>query len=115
MPSPLPGSRKFPWIIYWIVLLLIAVIALTPVASVVVSGWVAHSHGCQLDEGSSHPCLIDGKDYGETLTTMFVLGWLMLLTLPAGAVMSTGWLTVLLIHRSQGPGLDRAASARGAS
>lgn len=91
--------KKFPWIIYWIVLFLIVVVALSPIGSIVVAGWIASSHGCTVDEGSAHPCVINGKDYGETLYTLGVLGWFMLITLPAGAVAFLAWLIVLLLHR----------------
>jgi hypothetical protein len=91
--------KKFPWIIYWILLFLIVVVALSPIGSIVVAGWIASSHGCRLDEGSAHPCVINGKDYGETLYTLGVLGWFMLVTIPAGAIAFLVWLVVLLLHR----------------
>ena len=31
--------------------------------------WIANSHGCKVDEGSVHPCIINGKDYGQLLYT----------------------------------------------
>lgn len=93
------AARRFPWLIYWIVLFLIAAVALAPIASVVVCGWIANTHGCRVDEGSVHPCVINGHDYGQLLYTMGVLGWLMLVTLPAGALGFGVWLVVLLLHR----------------
>lgn len=92
---------RFPWLVYVFVLLFIGAITLAPIGSVVVAGIVANSNGCQLDEGSVHPCVIAGKDYGETLYTLGVLGWFMLLTLPFGAVAGLLWLVVLLVHRSR--------------
>jgi len=53
-----------------------------------------------VDEGSVHPCVINGKDYGQLLYTLGVMGWLMLVTLPAGAFAFALWLIVLLVHRS---------------
>ena|ERR1017187_4597701 len=100
MPPPLP-SRKFPWVIYLIILGVILAIALAPVGSVILSSWIANAHGCQLDEGGTHPCVIGGTDYGTTLNTMFVLGWLMLLTLPVGALGALVWVLVLVIHRAR--------------
>ena len=93
-------SRKFPWIIYWIVLFLILAVTLAPVGSVVVCSWIANSHGCRVDEGSVHPCVIGGKDYGQLLYTLGVLGWLMLVTLPGGALALLIWLIVLILHRA---------------
>lgn len=51
-------------------------------------------HGCTLHEGFSNPCVIWGKDRGETLSGMFVMGWFMLVTVPAGAAI----LLVLVIQ-----------------
>ncbi len=101
-PPELPGKtrKKFPWTIYLVVLALIVAGALAPVASVVAGSTIANAYGCQVDEGSAHPCVIGGQDRGETLYAMFVLGWLMLLTLPAGALAGSIWLVTLLVHHS---------------
>ncbi|MDQ6860687.1 MAG: hypothetical protein M3032_05975 [Verrucomicrobiota bacterium] len=92
------ATKRFPWLIYVAALVVIALITLAPVGSVAFAGLVANSHGCQLDEGSVHPCVIVGKDYGETLYTLGVLGWLMLITLPAGALAFLVWLIIVLVH-----------------
>ncbi len=99
MTTALP--RKFPWIFYGIALFLILGVALTPIVSVVACSAIANAYSCRVDEGSAHPCVIHGKDYGETLYTMGVMGWLMLVTIPAGAIAFGGWLVVLLIHRAR--------------
>ena len=99
-PPPLPKPRRFPWIVYWIVLALIAIVAMAPIASVVACGVIANANGCKVDEGSVHPCIINGKDYGQMLYTLGVMGWFMLLTIPAGAVAFVIWLIVLLLHRA---------------
>jgi hypothetical protein len=98
-PPPLPEPKRFPWIIYGIILGLIAVFALAPIGSVLACGWIANTHGCRVDEGSIHPCIIDGKDYGHLLYTLGVMGWLMLVTLPAGALAFGIWVVVLVLHR----------------
>jgi hypothetical protein len=94
------AKPKFPWIAYLIVLFTILAVALAPVGSVVLCSWIANSHGCKVDEGSVHACVIGGKDYGQLLYTLGVLGWLMLLTVPGGAVAFIICLVVLLVHRS---------------
>jgi hypothetical protein len=94
-------KRKFPWIIYLLVLFAIGALALAPLGSVVVCSWIANAHGCKVDEGTVHPCVIDGNDYGQLLYTLGVLGWLMLVTLPAGALAFTIWLIVLVLHRAR--------------
>jgi hypothetical protein len=99
-PPPLPVQKRFPWIPYWIVLAFIILIAAAPIGSVVACSFIANTHGCRVDEGSVHPCMINGKDYGQLLYTLGVMGWLMLVTLPAGALAFALWLLVLLLHRS---------------
>src|SRR5438046_10036680 len=93
-------NRRFPWLIYLILLFGIFAVALAPVGSVVAGGWIANSHGCKVDEGSVHPCMIGGKDYGQLLYTLGVLGWLMLITLPGGVFAFIIWLIVLILHRA---------------
>jgi hypothetical protein len=99
-PPPLPVQKRFPWILYWMVLVLIVLVALAPVGSVVACGLIANAHGCRVNEGSVHPCVINGKDYGQLLYTLGVMGWLMLVTLPAGACAFVLWLIVLISHRA---------------
>src|SRR6184192_2222960 len=99
-PPPLPVRRRFPWILYWIVLVLIVLVALAPVGSVIACGVIANAHGCRVDEGSVHPCMINGKNYGQLLYTLGVMGWFMLVTLPGGAFAFGVWLVVLLLHRN---------------
>ena len=94
------GTRRFPWIIYLLILALVLVFTLAPIGSVAVAGWLAMTHGCKVDEGSVHPCIIGGVDRGELLYTLGVLGWLMLITLPAGACALLAWFIILIVHRS---------------
>lgn len=78
-------------------LLLILALALSPVLSVMTASAIASLAGCRLDEGSVHPCMVAGFDMGETLYTLFVLGWLGLVTLPLGAVALLGWILKAVI------------------
>jgi len=91
--------KKFPWIIYSIVLVLIVLFALAPAGSVVACGLIANAYGCKVDEGSVHPCIINGQDYGHLLYTLGVLGWLMLVTIPGSIFAFVIWLIVLIVHR----------------
>src|ERR1044072_9060756 len=100
-PPPLPIRKRFPWVAYWIVLALIILIALAPVGSVIACGVIANAHGCRVDEGSVHPCVINGKDYGQLLYTLGVMGWLMLVTIPAGLFAFVIWLFILILHREK--------------
>lgn len=75
----------------------ILLVALSPVLSVIVAGGIANFGGCVLNEGNVHPCVIGGVDLGETIYTMFVLGWLMLVTLPMGALALLIWIIVAAV------------------
>jgi hypothetical protein len=93
-------TRGFPWVLYLLALLAILAFAFAPVGSVMLCAGIANAYGCKVDEGSVHPCIINGHDYGELLYDLGVLGWLMLVTLPAGAFAFALWLIVLLVHRA---------------
>jgi hypothetical protein len=99
-PPLLPVQKRFPWIVYWLVLFVIGLFAFAPIGSVMTCAWIANSHNCKVDEGSVHPCIINGKDYGQLLYTLGVLGWLMLVTIPGGLIAFVIWLIVLILHRA---------------
>src|SRR6266480_2090533 len=99
-PPPLPVQRRFPWILYWIAFVLIVLVAVAPVGSVVASGLIANAHGCRVDEGSVHPCVVGGHDYAQLLYTLGVLGWLTLVTLPGGVLALVTCLIILILHHA---------------
>jgi hypothetical protein len=72
-------------------------IGLLPVFSVIIASVIASITGCDLDEGSIHACMALGADIGPTLYTMFVLGWLGLITLPIAALGALGLLILGII------------------
>lgn len=90
--------RRFPWLVYVLLLVMILLVALAPVISVAIAGFIAEANGCVLNEGGIHPCLVSGEDVGGSLYTMFVLGWFMLATLPLGTVALAVLLLVLVVH-----------------
>ena len=78
----------------------IALAAGWPLMSVVIAGTVASWNGCTLHEGFVNPCVVNGRDVGETLYAMGVMGWFMLATLPFGAIAFVVWTLVWLwLHR----------------
>ena len=91
--------RQFPWVWYLLALFVIAAFAFAPIASVMLCAWIANAHGCKVDEGSVHPCIINGHDYGELLYQLGVMGWFMLATIPGGLVAFASWLIFLILHR----------------
>ncbi|HEY8576558.1 MAG TPA: hypothetical protein VIL88_09500 [Devosia sp.] len=92
--------RRFGMKWYWIALVAIVLFASFPFISVLIASSLAESHGCVLNEGSVHPCIIAGADWGSALYTMGVLGWLMLATFPIGFVLFLVWLVILAVHRA---------------
>lgn len=57
-----------------------------PMIPVVVAGGIATIYGCDLDEGDVHPCFVFGKDRGELLYGMAMMGWFSLGTFPTGVL-----------------------------
>lgn len=92
-------KQRFPWWAYWSALAIILLLALAPVISVIVAGSIADANGCALDEGSVHPCVVNGTDIGATLYALGVTGWLMLASIPLGAGALLLWGVVLIAHR----------------
>src|ERR1043165_6871576 len=99
MINPRPHKR-FPWIWYFLVLFIIAAFAFAPIGSVILCGAIANAYECKVDEGSVHPCVINGHDYGELLYSLGVMGWFMLVTIPGGLVGFVTWLIFLILHRA---------------
>jgi hypothetical protein len=79
------------------ILLLILVWTVWPMVLVGVAGSIASANGCQLDEGSVHPCIVNGQDMGEQLYGMGVMGWFMLVTIPTGLLALAAYVTLLLL------------------
>ena len=84
-----------------VLLILVAVLILAwivwPMILVTVAGNIASANGCQLDEGSVHPCIVDGRDIGEQLYGMGVMGWFMLVTIPTGLLALALYGVLLLV------------------
>jgi hypothetical protein len=91
--------ERFPWVWYLLALFVIFGFAFAPIGSVMFCATIATAYGCKVDEGSMHPCIINGQDYGQLLYTLGVLGWLMLVTLPAGLFAFVVWLIIIILHR----------------
>ena len=67
----------------------VALVGVLPFCVTMLAAWIASSHGCRLDEGDAHPCVVLGADRGETLYAMAMAFWLELLTvwlIPVGLV-----------------------------
>jgi hypothetical protein len=91
--------EPFPWMWYLLAFFVICGFAFAPIGSVMLCAAIANAYGCKVDEGSMHPCIINGQDYGQLLYTLGVLGWLMLVTLRSGLFAFVVWLIILILHR----------------
>ena len=68
------------------------------------AGTFAEANGCVLNEGRVTPCVLLGIDWGSTLYTLGVLGWLFIISMPIGAfgaIVCVVWLLVVLLKSSQ--------------
>jgi hypothetical protein len=88
-----------------VILLVIFAIGIGPWISVAIAGTIAESNGCQLDEGSVHPCMVNGRDMGETLYSMGMMGWIGIATCPVALILLGVYLlvvvTVWLVRRNR--------------
>ena len=90
--------KNFPVRRYVFMFAVILVVALFPLFSVFLTYLVADANGCQVNEAYVQPCVVLGADLGALLYTMGVLGWLMLATIPFGALALGLLFVVLLAH-----------------
>jgi len=75
--------------------------ALAPILSALIASGIASAAGARLDEGSAHPCVILGHDFGDTLYAMFVAFWLALVTLPTGCLAIVAFTIFLSVKKKQ--------------
>jgi hypothetical protein len=81
-------------------LTVVAVILLAAAAPLLIAGHASHfaeQHGCQLDEGGPHPCVVDGHDHGPELYRQFLTAWNSIYTLPAGSIVVALYAMVISI------------------
>jgi hypothetical protein len=77
----------------------ILLFAAAPILVAITSGYAAQALGCRVDEGSNHPCMILGLDWGSFFYFLFVSGWFSILTIPLGAVVLAGVTIFLVVRR----------------
>lgn len=77
---------------------IVVLVCLAPLISAALATWIASRNGCTLHEGFSNPCVVFGRDVGEALYTMGVMGWLALATLPLGALVVLAWIVGEAVH-----------------
>jgi hypothetical protein len=88
---------KFAILRHSLAVLLILLFAIGPFIGVAYAGSVAERYGCRLDEGSAHPCVVNGVDRGDDLYALGMLGWLGLATLPLGMAALVVYFLLVLV------------------
>ena len=89
---------RAPWL--WL-LAGATLLAWLPLLGVLFASAFAEVAGCQVNEAGGQPCLMGGADWGPFLTTLFTLGWLMLVTAPLMLVSIVAWVIVLVVRLRQ--------------
>jgi TRAP-type C4-dicarboxylate transport system permease small subunit len=84
--------------VFIILLILILLVALGPALLAVVSQEIAEKvFGCEVNLNYTIPCVISGKDYGQTFYDLGFLIWYSYLSLPIGGVLLGIWAVAALI------------------
>lgn len=78
------------------IFMLIVLYTIGPILCVLLGTLIAKTLGCQVDEGSVHPCNCLGVDIGGPLYALGMMGWLALITLPTGVFALIVYSAVLL-------------------
>ncbi|WP_147929626.1 hypothetical protein [Neolewinella aurantiaca] len=53
--------------------------------------------GCNINEAGTDPCVRNGVEWGETLSSMVVFGWLTIVTFPLAACAAIGYTVYLFL------------------
>ena len=80
-----------------LLLTLILLIGLGPALLAVGSQEIAEAFGCEVDLNRVIPCVIHGKDYGQTVYDLGFAIWYSYLSIPAGLVLLGVWAVAALI------------------
>ena len=83
--------------VFIVLLILILLVAFGPALVAVISQLIAEGFGCQVDLNRVIPCVIGGKDYGQTFYDLGFSIWYSYLSLPVGAVLFAVWLAAAVI------------------
>jgi ABC-type Mn2+/Zn2+ transport system permease subunit len=83
--------------VFIVLLILIVLVMFGPATIALISQEIAESFGCQVDLNRVIPCVIGGKDYGETFYNLGFLIWYSYLSIPAGAAMLAVWGVAALV------------------
>ncbi|MGA9603369.1 MAG: hypothetical protein ACRECI_07595 [Methyloceanibacter sp.] len=84
--------------VFIILLVAVVLVALGPALVAVGSQEIAEKvFGCEVNLNYTIPCVIGGKDYGQTFYDLGFLIWYSYLSIPAGGVLLGIWVVAALI------------------
>jgi hypothetical protein len=83
--------------VFIVLLIVVLLIGLGPALLAVVSQQVAEAFGCEVDLNRVIPCVIGGKDYGQTFYDLGFSIWYSYLSLPIGLALLAVWAVSALI------------------
>jgi hypothetical protein len=84
--------------VFILLLVLILLVALGPALLAVISQEIAEKgFGCQVDLNRVIPCVINGRDYGETFYNLDFGIWYSYLSIPAGGALLAIWAIAAVI------------------
>jgi len=69
-----------------------------PVLLAGTAGAIATANGCEINETVINSCVVNGREMGDTLYAMGVMGWFMLVTIPTGLLALLVFLLFLLVE-----------------
>ena len=88
------------WQVDIVILGIITLYIISPAIPGFIAPVIADIFGCELSEAGSVPCFVCGRDIGESLWTMGLVGWgwLILITLITGAPVLIGYLLLIIVR-----------------
>jgi TRAP-type C4-dicarboxylate transport system permease small subunit len=91
------AMKKRTWILHLMIVAGLLFLAFATFLIAISAGAFASANGCELHEGFANPCVVGGRDYGETLYSLGLLGWLALVTLPIGLVLAGLYVVIVMV------------------
>ena len=93
-------SRKFPWLVYWLILVVIILASAVPMVASSMAEVIARDNGCFLTDSGTEGACVDGNgnDLRPLISNLMLWGWMMILILPLGFIAVLLWLIILVVH-----------------
>jgi hypothetical protein len=79
--------------------IIIILLGLSPIIPVILASIGGACLGCPVNEAGGSKCIRWGIDFGETFSTMMMMGWLLIYTIPLAGISLL--IRQIFIHRKQ--------------